>query len=272
VTRSSAGSPGEISIVERFLGTSAAEGGLHALLGLASDDVLDEAVISALEQCLTRIDQHAQGRTPEADEVRLALHAAAAQLLDRAARKQASGAPVRVPKGKPSRRHRMLRLEQDAIITLARYGGWNRRSLRRLSMLALARGAHPGDVADVLAHLAGRQHGNDGSEQSARRRTPGQSDTTAFIEPISTALSTSTTNESASDGKPLAVIVGAIATGLALIVAIALVIVAFTTGKPPTQPMAEPEIAENKPISLPDIPMAGGEELATLEGSLGGTV
>lgn len=266
MTRSHAGSPGGISIIERFLGSHAAEGGVHALLGLASDDVADDTVISALERCLTRVDQHAQGRTPEADEVRLALHAAAAQLLDRAARKQTSGTPVRVPKGKPSRRHRMLRLEQDAIITLARYGGWNRRSLRRLSMLALARGAQPSDVADVLAHLAGRRRGNEGSPQSAGRQTPGHSDATAFTEPISTAFSTSMADESASEGKPLAVIVGAIATGLALIVAIALVIVALTTSRPPTQSTEEPDNAIEKPFSPPDLPKAGGEELFPWKG------
>ncbi len=266
MTRTRAGSPGELSIVERFLGSSAAEGGMHALLGLAADDTTDEAIIDALQHRLTQIDQHPQGRTPEADEVRLALHAAAAQLLDRAARKQASGAPVRVPRTKASPRHRMLRLEQDALITLARYGGWNRRSLRRLSMLAIARGAQPGDVAGVLAHLAGRRTASAGTAPSERHNTSAQFRLPSTADPVSMALSSPVTDDTESDGKPLAVIVGAIATGLTLIVAIALIIIAFTSGKTPTAPTTDPETAENTTSTAAELPMAGGEELFPWQG------
>lgn len=265
MTQRHPGSPGERNLVERFLGPDAAAGGLFALLGVSADELSDEMIIGALGNRLTQVDQHAQGRTPEADEVRLALHAAAAQLLDHAARKQADGSPVRVPKDKSSRQNRTLRLEQDAIITLARYGGWNRRSLRRLSMLALARGAQPGEIVDVLAHLAGRRRAPNNTPQAARRHASAQGIAAPIHEPIATALSSQTDSE--TEGKPVAVIVGAIATGLTLLVALALVLVALTTGKRPTEPVAEPETAEKTPISAADLPMAGGEALFPWQGT-----
>src|ERR1051326_5005477 len=68
--------------VIRFLGQEEASGGPFALLGLSPQSCTDELVLSALDRQIERIDHHAECDTPEADEVRLALHAAAAQLLD----------------------------------------------------------------------------------------------------------------------------------------------------------------------------------------------
>lgn len=256
--RTGAGSPGEQSVVERFLGPDAAGRGLHALLGLSDGDPGEEAVIGALGRCLTRIDQHPQGRTPEADEVRLALHAAAARLLDHAARKSVRGAPVRAPITKTSPQRQALRLEQDAIITLARYGGWNRRSLRRLTMLALARGARPGDVAGVLTHLAGRRRAAPGAVSAAR--------------PRSVARSSGGTEKPGSEHRPLVILIGAAATGLALVVAVALVVVAFTTGKPGPDAGEQAEAAARTPVRAEDLPMAGGEELFPWKGGEEGPV
>ena len=68
--------------VERFLGPQEAAGGPFALLGISPDRCNEGSVLLALERQLDRVNAHAQCDTPEADEVRLALHAAAAQLLD----------------------------------------------------------------------------------------------------------------------------------------------------------------------------------------------
>lgn len=152
-----ANSGGAQGLVERFLGRDAAAGGLHALLGLPPRAHDQDTVVRALERQLTKVDAHPQSRTPEADEVRLALHAAAAQLVHQAAhRERAAGVRPRKQAATSPGRQR-LQLEQDALLTLARYGGWNRRSLHHLTMLAMARGARIADVAHVLTHLGGRR-------------------------------------------------------------------------------------------------------------------
>jgi hypothetical protein len=70
--------------VARFLGMQAPPSGPHELLGLDSDPAAWTAreVSDALLNRLQRIDEHPQARTPEADELRVALHVAAAQLKD----------------------------------------------------------------------------------------------------------------------------------------------------------------------------------------------
>lgn len=68
--------------IAKFLGEGAAEGGPMALLGLGPREITPARVEAALQHRLECVDEHAQAFTPEADEVRLALHTAAAQLLD----------------------------------------------------------------------------------------------------------------------------------------------------------------------------------------------
>ena len=68
--------------IARFLGEQEAGGGPFAVLGLNPAACTDALVLSALDRQIERIDHHPECDTPEADEVRLALHAAAAQLLD----------------------------------------------------------------------------------------------------------------------------------------------------------------------------------------------
>src|SRR5690606_13423683 len=48
-------------------------------------------------------------------------------------------------------------LEQDAIVTLARFGGINPESMRRLAALANARGMDASHAAQALQHLARRR-------------------------------------------------------------------------------------------------------------------
>lgn len=79
----------EATLVAKYLGTDAARGGPFALLGVTPDTFEDRDVLLALRARLDQTLAHPQSRTPEADEVRLALHAAAAQLLDPRARENA---------------------------------------------------------------------------------------------------------------------------------------------------------------------------------------
>ena len=246
---------GEQGLVARFLGSGAAEGGLHALLGVATHGATEEDIVGALERRLTLVDGHPQGRTPEADEVRLALHAAAAQLLSQAgARRRSQGGETVAAKRPASGAGRARMLEQDALLTLARYGGWNRRSLRRLTMLAFARGGKAGDVVTVLEHLAGRR----GPADATHRRRPGPG---MASEPRSVAIPRPGGDDDEGAPGRLRVVVAAVATLLTLVVGAALVLVAVSSGRPKAGEEEAPEAADRGPFRPEDLPMQGGEEL-----------
>jgi len=68
--------------IRKYLGADALALGAFGLLGLDPRNCTRESVEASLQRQLDRVASHAEGDTPEADEVRLALHAAAAQLLD----------------------------------------------------------------------------------------------------------------------------------------------------------------------------------------------
>ncbi|MEX2219098.1 MAG: hypothetical protein WD749_10105 [Phycisphaerales bacterium] len=160
--------------VEQFLGPAEATGGPFALLNLSPNDCTDGTVLDALDGQLERVNSHPQCDTPEADEVRLALHAAAAQLLDPIVRRhliarwtgtvparpatpqQAVGDSPPPPGPRltfPAAAPAAVRLlEHDAILTLGVLG-WNQRSLRRLASLAHARGLNNAQVAMALRSL-----------------------------------------------------------------------------------------------------------------------
>jgi hypothetical protein len=74
-----------VSAVRRILGVDERDGAIE-LLGLSPEECTHARVEAALERQLDRVDAHPEAHTPEADEARLALHAAAAQLLDPAVR------------------------------------------------------------------------------------------------------------------------------------------------------------------------------------------
>lgn len=73
-------------LLEHFLGTGAASAGPFSLLGISARDATPARIEAALQNRLDQVDQHRHAFTPEADEVRLELHTAAAQLLDPAVR------------------------------------------------------------------------------------------------------------------------------------------------------------------------------------------
>lgn len=70
------------SSIRKFLGAESLEIGPFGLLGIDPRQCTQAIVEAALQRQLDRLSAHPEGDTPEADEVRLALHAAAAQLLD----------------------------------------------------------------------------------------------------------------------------------------------------------------------------------------------
>ncbi len=155
------------SNVERFLGPDAARGGPFALLGVPAQAPDAASVVAALESRLAEVNAHAHSETPQADEVRLALHAAAAQLLDPVVRRHmverwgsdasSSSASPSASRPVPMASSEALALEHDAILTLGMYGGWNRASLRRIAVLAHARGVPSHRVADAIRAIAHRR-------------------------------------------------------------------------------------------------------------------
>lgn len=150
-------------LITRFLGADAARGGPCALLGLPADGFTDLDIVTAREKRMQTIDAHPQSQSAAADEVRLALHAATAQLLNPAVRSH-----IRHGSASTARAQKLVGLEQDVILTLAMFGGWTRRSLPRLMALAHSRGLTASDVAETLRGLARSRTGGKGSEPLAR--------------------------------------------------------------------------------------------------------
>lgn len=139
-------------VIARFLGPEAARGGPHALLGLSPGVSSQAEILSARDRQMRRVDLHAESLSPAADEVRLALHAAAAQLLNPSVREH-----LRTRGLAEQRRTALLGLEHDVVMTLGMYGGWTRRSLPRLVALAHARGLRANDVAEAVRGIAQRR-------------------------------------------------------------------------------------------------------------------
>lgn len=159
------------SSVAHFLGAEAARGGPFALLGIEPDRSDHGSVIGALERRLAQVNGHPHSETPQADEVRLALHAAAAQLLDPVVRRHmlerwGQGGTSDASQVSPAISSESLALERDAILMLAMHGGWNRESLRRLAMLAHARGVPSHRVAQTIRAIAHQRR----SQPPTRRR------------------------------------------------------------------------------------------------------
>lgn len=185
------------SLIARFLGQDKAAGGPFALLGLDArlgSSLTNEHIAAALEHALGVVDGSNEADTPEADEVRLALHAAAAQLFDPKVRRhmiarwgQAGATRRPASASSPSIVPRLsdgsaLALEHDAILTLAMYGGWNKRSLRRLVTLAHARGIPNNEIAQTLQHLSTRR-----SRKSSPPKTTGSTPTQQIAQPATTS-------------------------------------------------------------------------------------
>jgi hypothetical protein len=165
-------------LVEKFLAVRVERVDPLSLLGVAPEDCGPTRVIEALQDRLERVARHPHAETPEADDLRLALHAAAAQMLDprvralvvQRAMAERGVAGVTAPIAIPSATTHSFgdriaaaprpelalspALQADAVLMLAMYGGWNRRSLRRLASLAHARGVPSDRVGEAIALVA----------------------------------------------------------------------------------------------------------------------
>lgn len=136
-------SPNRAPIV-RFLGEAAGKGGPFALLGLAHAVEDASEIRKAQHRRLRQVDYHPHRATPDADEVRLAIHAAATQLLDSALRAELircwpEGIPVDIPLAwNPKRAMKQLSpaFLRSARRVIGSSGGWNPVARRRLAHFA----------------------------------------------------------------------------------------------------------------------------------------
>lgn len=149
---------------ETFLGVSMS-GDPFAMLGLPRERADDATVLQALGKRMSEIARHARSQTPEANEIRLALHAAAAQLLDPQLQDlllsqpatrplappspliSAAPAPVHPETPAESEPHPLM---HDVLLVVAASGGWNGRAMRRLAMLAHARGIPSAEIPEAV--------------------------------------------------------------------------------------------------------------------------
>jgi hypothetical protein len=137
----------ETNPFRRFLGVDGPHEGPAALLGLSSEPVSEGAIIRALQARLMQVAEHPDGLSPEADDVRLALHDAATRLLNPSGSGDADIA-------KPDEKRAML--EAAVGQTLASMGGWNKRSMERIAALAQLYGVPVPEALELAEKKIGR--------------------------------------------------------------------------------------------------------------------
>jgi len=151
----------ELTPIQRFLGLPEDPQGPLELLGLTSEELDERSVRQALERRLARVGAHPEGRGHEADEVRLALHAAAAQARDPAVRGRLQAGAGRTD-ARPERRQlgragdsTIVDFRASALPAILRAGGLTRDSRRYIAALAHAHGMTVDDVHRALGAHSG---------------------------------------------------------------------------------------------------------------------
>jgi len=143
------------SPLERFLGVPGETASPFDILGVAPETCTPRRVREALARRLERLGRTPEGLSHDADEVRLALYAAAAQLLDPSVREaltRGDPASAQPATSQPDA------FDFAAMHALARAGGFNAQSRRWLALLAHAHGLRPAQVARRVEVLAHRPH------------------------------------------------------------------------------------------------------------------
>lgn len=150
--------PDEASLLSQFLGDSAATGDPFDILALERSSLTESEVLAARDRRIHDVDLHPLARTPQADEIRLAIHAAAANLLnphvveslltDRPA-PPAVTSVLRAPVPKAARS-----FERDVFAAIGLHGGWGAKAQRHVLMLAGQHGLPARSVSASLSRLA----------------------------------------------------------------------------------------------------------------------
>lgn len=144
--------------VSTVLGATAP--GPFALLGLPTEDVTIPRVLGALHVRLEQVNASPHAATPAAEDVRLALHAAAAQLCDPAVRRlllgtwSAAGPETVVDEPLVDV---ALAIERDLHIAVGLSGGWNAAAMQRLALACESRGVSLDELGTVLATIGSKR-------------------------------------------------------------------------------------------------------------------
>ncbi|MBL0927774.1 MAG: hypothetical protein IBJ11_08995 [Phycisphaerales bacterium] len=152
------------SAIVRFLGPVDVSLGPYGILRLPVGDTDEADVAAAAADALARVDAHPQARSAEAEEVRLAIHVAAAQIRDAAVRAaliarlapragaaspaEAPPPPAPGPVGGAGADDDLFR--QLILAELAHAGGLNPDGLRRLGALAHVYGLSQSELVRLL--------------------------------------------------------------------------------------------------------------------------
>ena len=193
------------------------------LLGVDAANTDEAEIVAALNKQLARVNAHRYGGTPLGDEARLALHAAAAQLLGSRKRASDFDTPASHEADLPARWARPqslppahLALQQDAVMALGMHGGWNATTMRHLTMLAHARGLTGDDLAVALTRLA-RQSGPPAPTNSNGASTPDTSTDPGRFSPQDHAVQSRSSDMALLGAMAVAVILTLVAAAAVLI-------------------------------------------------------
>lgn len=196
------------------------------LLGVDPERTGDGEIVAALNERLAMVNAHRYGGTPLGDEARLALHAAAAQLLGSRRRSTGFDTELESSADLPARWSRPqvlppahLALQQDAVLALGAHGGWNSTTMRHLSMLAHARGLTGDDLAVALTRLARQSGPSVAPSTAAAPADDGVSDPGRYA-PADTAPVHSGTNDLALLGAMAVAVVLTLVAAAAVLIAI----------------------------------------------------
>ena len=161
----------QIDAIGRFLGLPPGDRSPLSLLNITREQCDAASIDAALVRRLERVDRHIEASTPEADTVRMALYAAAAQLADPTVRSKILGQtgadaatgnlavtpPLPDPTQSSAERQAQIRalmtFRRTAIRTILLCRGWNRKSRRMLAAIADASGIDPEHMAVALRSL-----------------------------------------------------------------------------------------------------------------------
>ena len=148
--------------VTMFLGEHANADDPVSLLGLDGAGPWSEAeIVGALQARLRRVAEHPDRGAPQADELRMSLHAAASRVLT-SERSAAFTPATTMPED----------LKAQVMAVVAASGGWSRDVMRHVAALALERGI---DQSQLAAWLATMQEGPRAAPVPARPPGPGRS-------------------------------------------------------------------------------------------------
>lgn len=145
--------------IQQFFNDVRPTSGPLELLGVDPASCTDEAVREALRRRLDRLLLNPHAGSPDAEEVRLALHVAAAQLLDPAVRAELLEERRLTPESRTaSDAPPQAGFDASVFAAVASAGGWNREARRRLAVVAAAEGIAPREAAGRVARLAHAGH------------------------------------------------------------------------------------------------------------------